>query len=45
MVCKLDIFTALRQLLLVLVAYKKSVSEFMPKKFYEIDPWDPALKY
>jgi hypothetical protein len=41
LVCKLDLFTALSQLLLALTnrsSLQKSVSKFMPKKFYEIDP-------
>jgi hypothetical protein len=39
--CKLDCFTARRFLILVLwedLAYKK-VIKFIPKKFYDINPW------
>ncbi len=41
LVCKLDLFTALRQLLLEIIKrynLQKSMIKFMPKKFYEINP-------
>ncbi len=47
LVCELDKFTTLRQLLLALIKWaslQKSVSKFKPKKVYVIDPWSQYCK-
>jgi hypothetical protein len=38
--CKLDLFIEIQQIQLIFIKWSlQKVSKFMPKKFYEIDPW------
>jgi hypothetical protein len=45
--CKLDLFIPMLQIWLVFIKWsslQKSVSNFTPKYFYEIDPWFQCSK-